>query len=177
MKFDKINSYKKVFEKKLFFKFLLNTSKPCVWALVNEKHKMIYIHASSKPHEAIGRTISCLSNNTFSIKDMRRDKQHLKLLILEQFLNSKYLVIDKLKWFDHYKKLGYALYNTEKIPSYLVFTKLIGLYGRYCMGIFIRSSGRRTYRVTTFFSEHEAEDFLKNTSVYDVLKMLKDLRK
>lgn len=170
MKFDKINSYKNVFEKKLFYRFLLNASKPTVWALINEKHRKIYIQGSSSPLEAIGRFINELSHKTSGIKEMKRDREYLRLLILEQFDVSKYLKIDKTKWLDHYKDLGFSIYNIENLPKYTVHS---GLNYKHNVAVYVRSGGRRTQLIKVFHSYDQAKDFIATTNLYDMLKSVK----
>ena len=165
----KTASYKKTLEKRLCLHYLMDISKPGVFALVNPKQKLVLVIGSSYPLKALTTVITSLANNTHSSLLMRKHKKRLSLCILEQ-CEKKDILANKLKWIDYYQTLGYTLYNTELLPKYRIAMRVNLDTRRAEVGVV--SKGKRWYIVTDFPNVIEANEFMKTHTVFDILKMV-----
>lgn len=155
-------SYKEDFERKLFFRFLLTANTPGVYALINEKDKRILIHSSQNVMKAMGALIAEVANGTHKNKQLVRDRQHLRILLLG--------TDNKLKHMSAYQEQGYSLYNTEKIPRYS--TKIV-LLQNGLLELRLVTAGKRVYRVKRFKSEIDCEKYLRENDLWALLKRKK----
>lgn len=170
---SKIDSYKTQFEKRLFFRFLLEYNKAGVYALINEKHKKIFIQSSSNIINHVGNQVNLLSKRHHFNKLLIKDRKYLNIKLLE-YCENRFKDIMKLKWIEHYKSLGYTIYNTEKIPVYRVRKAVVMLErGLMDMQVQLVSLGKRVSPVASFKTEIEADEFIKNNTVYDMLILTK----
>lgn len=168
---SKINSYKKILEKKLLFKYLLgDLSSPSIYAFVNEKDKKILIQASSEPMASIGRQVSDLGNRIHSNRELKKDRKHLRLIILQtNIVNLKLLKIEKLKFIMEYIKDGYTLYNKEKIPTY----NIRKYFNGFNLEVQLISKGKRVISIRdNFKSDSEANKFISENSVISLLRLV-----
>lgn len=164
---SKILSYKKHIEKRLCLQYLMHLDSPGIVALVNEKHKKVFVIGSKHVMKALGVVISDLANRTHSNKQLVKDSHRLYIKQLE-LCDPKHVKTLKLKWIAEFKSNGYEIYNTEALPKYQVRTRKIFSGYEIC----VVSSGKRWYSVRSFQSEAEVEEFMKTTTVYDLLMLL-----
>lgn len=131
--------------------------KAVVYALVNEKHKRVYVGMTHDFIQSISRHISLLSSNSHGIKEMRRDKKYLNIKLLQYCLQVDNSLRDF--WVGHYKDLGYTIYNEKAIGSYSyrinIDSKGLVIVQRY-------TKGKRAYELARFKTYKEATLFLSN---------------
>src|SRR5271165_5092376 len=164
---SKILSYQAKLEKKLFFRYLIELNKqPVVFALINEKQKKVYVQASKAPIRSIGALLEQLAKRTSPNRQLRQDVRYLHLKILEHTITP---LVDKLKWLDTYKKLGYQVYNTEKLPKYVIKQEITQ---NYQIKLYLQSGGRRKFFVKLFNSQEETDAFIALHDVYSMLKLI-----
>lgn len=177
MKNSKILSYKKTFEKKLFFKYLLLTNQPGVYALINEKDKKVYIGCSNAPIVALSKHIAMLANRTHPLKEIKKDRNKLKMSILCS-CEGPYKELHKLIEIENAIKRGYELYNIENLPQYKARIRLIhNKYPGegYKVVVQLVNKGKRTFDVRQFNNRTEAEIWLNvNGNVFALLRMVID---
>lgn len=150
-------------------------NKPGVYALVNEKSKMVLIQASNDVVKHLGSNVASLAKRVHANKQLRVDRKYLNFKLLEH-CESSHKDILKLKWIHHYQQLGYTLYNTEKLPQYKIRRRLVTSDepGRKLMcQVQLVSGGKRVVAVKEFDTDLEAKEFMNTTSLYDMLKMIK----
>lgn len=166
----KIKSYLKTLEKRLFLQFLLDFDKPGVFALVNEKKKKIYIQSNRHPLTAIASLVKDLNGRYHGNIELRKDVKGLSIKILETFESGGSLKIAKLKWFEYYKRQGYAFYNTQKLPVYRWVKRLVEDSPEvFKLQVGIGTAGKRFYPVREFGSYSEAEAFINSNNILDVI--------
>lgn len=157
---SKVASYKKVFEKKLFFSFLRYSTSSGVYALVNEIDQKVHIQSS---YNVINSIIQSIPN--FNKKDQKRF--HIQLL---EFCDSKFLIAEKHKWIQHYKSLGYTTYIKPAV--YTPRTQLINKHNRVRVQVQLISKGRRVFPIQDFPTQDAADNFIAVTSVYEMLLLI-----
>lgn len=169
MSVSRIHSYKKQVEKRMFLRYVLETTFPAVVALVNEKDKKILIHAARNPYQFLGNIAQSLVNRTHPNKQLIKDQKKLYFKILSPYSISRYGIVDKLEWIAHYRSTGWTLYNTEKLATYRVAKAVT-----QDMKVQVRlvSAGRRIYPVREFESVQEADSFISTTTVYDMMRII-----
>lgn len=168
-----VNTYQKQLEKRLFFRFLLKANKSGVYALVNEKQKKILVQSASHVMKHLGNNVALLSKKIHPNKQLKKDRRYLSIKLLEQ-CDSAYKEVCKLKWIEHYRNLGYIIYNTEKLPVYTVRKTIVyANTSSFRMQVQLVSKGKRVVPVKNFLTDTEASEFIKTTTVYDLLLMSK----
>jgi|GEM_PF-7113959 hypothetical protein len=170
MSLRKIDSYKKHIEKRFFFRHLLESSKPSIVALINEKDKKILIHATQSPYQFMGNIAALLSKKQHVNKELRRDRKKLSFKILSQYSTSNEGLVNKLERIDYYKSQGYTIYNTEKLPHYKVH---VVMTTEYKLQVRLISAGRRVYPIKEFITQKEADEFVSSHTIFDMLRMRK----
>lgn len=165
-----MSAYKKQLEKRLFLRYLLDDlgSAPCVWALINERDKRIYIQASLSPLQVIGRNLSDLAGLIHSNKDLIRDKKRLRLAILQRFSERPKAQLYKMTHIDRYTQLGYTIYNKERLPSY----KSRIVLRQDGAVVQVVSKGKRVTDIKVFDSYAKAQEYLMK---YSALFMITSL--
>lgn len=174
---NKTLSYKKVLEKKLFFKYLLLANTPSVYALVNHKDKRVFIGTSNDPITALGNHLGKLANRTHPIKKLKQDRNKLQIQLLCS-CEPKYKEAYKLQQIALFKSQGYTLYNIENIPQYKARIRLMreDIVGDgYKVTVQLVNKGRRIFNVKGFDNMSQAEEWLKvNNEIWMLLKMAID---
>lgn len=167
---SKILSYAKVLEKRLFFRYLLHLNQePGVYALINNKHKKIYIQASPNVTKSLGDVIAQIASRICTNKDVIRDRKYLSIKILE---HGDFPFINKLKWIAHYRSLGWEIYNKEVLPTYKVRMQFVHR-DVVRTQVQLISGGKKIFPIKNCKSKEEAKEFIASHTVYDMLKMLK----
>ena len=95
------------------FQELLNLPKQAIFTLINEKDKKVYISYSTRLHSKLGSIAASLRDNTWRWKVMVKDKKKLQLVVLETTVERNFVKYYK----EHYKALGYEIYNETEKPS------------------------------------------------------------
>ena len=166
---SKILSYEKVIRKGYFLKYLAQANKSAIYALINERDKRVYVGSAKYPISEAGRVISDIYSPMRCIyQQMKTDKKRLKFLILEY---TKQLKIDKWKWMDYYKTLGYSIYNESIMPIYSI-RKFNNVSTRK-VEVQIVTKGKRVSFVKEFKTNDEADLYIKDTSIFDMLRIAK----
>lgn len=165
--------YKRILEKKLFFRYLLDdlSTSPCVFALINEKDNLIYIQASRDPFISIAKIASELTNKTFPNKQLRRDRRKLRVMLLQKYETKTQGLYRKQKWMDSFLRKGFTLYNKEPRPIYKVRSVFIDAS---TLEVQIVSKGKRVRPVRRFTSDLEMRDFVLRNTVWDMLEELEN---
>lgn len=166
---SKILSYQKVIEKRLFFRYLLHLDTEAgVFALINNKHKRIYIQSSASINKYLGNLIATIADKTSTNKELIRDRKYLSIKILEL---GDFPQINKLKWIAHYRSQGFAIYNQETLPEYKVRTRIIH---REVVRTQVQlvSGGKRVFSVKNCATNKEAKEFIATHTVFDMLKLI-----
>lgn len=167
---SKILSYAKVLEKRLFFRYLLYINEePGVYALLNKKHKKIYIQSSSNITKSLGDIISQIATKICTNKDMLRDRKYLSIKILE---TGDFPSINKLKWIQFYRNEGWTIYNKEILPQYKARLQVVHR-DVVRTQVQLVSGGKRIFPIKNCKTNSEAKEFLNTYSVFDMLKMIK----
>lgn len=95
------------------FQDFLNQPKECLFVLVNEKDKRVYVSFSTRFHARLGTIMEQLRDGTWRWKDMIRDRKKLSLAILETTVQKNFVKYYK----EQFQKNGYTVYNDkEKLP-------------------------------------------------------------
>jgi hypothetical protein len=154
----KVLSYKKIFEKKLFFKFLLTLKGDGVFSLVNKRDKKVYF----LPTDNIIKSIIA-ATSLFSMRDLKR--MHIEILSQkpEDFVS---LYTMRQSYIDK----GYTFYNRQ--PSYKAATRLMHDYRSVYVEVHLRTGGGRIMPIGEFKTQIDAEAFIANNSVHSMLKMI-----
>lgn len=167
---SKILSYAKVLEKRLFFRYLLHVNEsPGVYALINKKHKKIYIQGTSNITKSLGDMIAQIASKICTNKDMIRDRKYLSIKILEA---GDFPFINKLKWISYYCAQGWTIYNKENLPQYKARLQIVHR-DVVRTQVQLVSGGKRIFPIKNCKTNGEAKEFINNHSVFDMLKMLK----
>lgn len=145
------------------FKYML-TLDSGVYALLNKRDKKLLIKSSKNILKSLFAVLSSLEWN----QNLYKDRNKLSILILEQ--TSEHIDILKSIYIDKYLKEGYTLYNKEKLPSYRPRKRV------HDDGLWVElvSSGKRVYKVKRLDSHKEANRFIKETSIFDMLRLAKN---
>jgi len=160
MKTSKILSYKKIFEKKLFLRFLSTLQCPGTFALVNKKDKKVYVHSSFN----VLKSIEC-SLLKFPAKD--RIRMNIELLgecVIDDIL------IEKYKWMEHYKTLGYTLYNRQ--TAYTLRPRVMTDEYNIFVQVELVTAGKRAIPVAKFPTMEKAQAFMDTSPIYDILLLI-----
>ncbi len=167
---SKILSYAKVLEKRLFFRYLLYINKePGVYALINNKHKKIFIQSSSNITKSLGDIISQIATRICTNKELIRDRKYLSIKILE---TGDFPSINKLKWISYYRTQNWTIYNKETLPQYKARLQVVHR-DVVRTQVQLVSGGKRIFPVKNCKTKAEAKEFLNTYTVFDILKMLK----
>lgn len=165
----RIQSYSKLFEKRLFLQYIATESRPGVFAFINEKKKRIYIGYSRTIVQTMVNIAQELGNRTHASKEMRKDLKQLNFKVLEH-CEPQYGSAMKVKWISFYQSLGYALYNTDKVPSYTYRTVILD--ESFKIQVQLYSKGRRSFPVKEFSTQVEANNFMIATPIHIALKLI-----
>lgn len=170
----KIKSYQKILEKRLFFQYLVDFNKPSIIALINEKDKKIYIQSAKHPMVAIASLVRELGHKYHGNIKLRKDVRRLQVKILESFETGRELSIEKAKWMYEYLKLGYQLYNKERLPIYTLIKQVDETEDGFDVTVVVKTAGKRLYPVQTFLNHQEADQFISQVNVFDALRMVNE---
>ena len=167
MKGSKINSYEKLFQRRLFLQYIGIMNKPSVWALINEKHKRVYIGASKEPLSALMSLLGQLySKHRTKMPLLKEDRKWCLFKILE---TTNELRVSKWEWMDKYIKMGYSLYNIETLPKYTVRLQ-INIHKKLIY-VQLVSGGGRVKTVGEFKTEDEANEFIAANSIFSMMRL------
>jgi hypothetical protein len=160
-------SQQKFLEKRLMFKYLLHLSVTSgVFALINETDKRILIKSAKN---VVKTLFSIISNIPWWYgKDLYRDRHKLRVMLLAECPASR-LDGHKLAFIEQYKAQGYTLYNKERLPAYKVKKRVTE---EAKVDIVLVSAGKRVYTVATVDTNAEADRFISDTSLADMMKLM-----
>lgn len=153
-------------QKSTFLRYAIKHEGCACYAFINEKKKRAYIQSTSSLFTSLSRNIVSIANKQHKNKQLRIDRGQLKFKFLESFEHASACLSYKMKWVEHYKELGYSLYNLEKMPKYL---KRIGLNSNFKVQVQILSAGKRIFGVKEFDTIEEAQEWADKTSLADCL--------
>lgn len=159
-------SYSKVITKHYFLEYIIETNHSGVYALINEKHKRVYIQGAKRILSSAMDLLGSIGDNSCPTKELIDDRSNLSLKILEQNINPKHIKILKYKWIDKYKTEGYTIYNTEKLP---VYNKTIIINEDGLFELLVITGGKRVRSVKTFSDRQSLDKYVESTNVYDML--------
>lgn len=151
------------------FQQILELPPACIFALVNETDKRVYISHTTRLPTRLGEMVDKMTLGTWKFPAMTEDKQKLELVILERGDTEKYFV---QYFIGEYRKRGYTIYNeTENLPRGYRFQIKYMLQGDWLSkdyltrpGVLITAylSNGETEILGKFHHPKEAEDFLEN---------------
>lgn len=153
-------------EKSTFLRYAIKHEGCACYAFINEKKKRVYIQSTSSLFTSLSRNIVSIANKQHKNKQLRKDRGQLKFKFLEAFEHASSCDAYKLKWVEHYKALGYALYNLEKMPKYL---KRIGVSRDYKAQVQLLSGGKRVFGVKDFDRYEDAQEWMDKASLSECL--------
>ncbi len=140
-----------------------------MYALINKKHKKIYIQGTPNVTKSLGDMISQIATRICTNKDIIRDRKYLSIKILE---TGDFPFINKLKWIQHYRDDGWTIYNKESLPQYKARLQIVHIKAVRTQ-VQLVSGGKRIFPVVNFKTTVEAKEFLNTHSIFDMLKILK----
>lgn len=135
--------------------------KQCIYGLINNTDKRIFLGYSTNIVTALGRLIN-YSNNLF--KD---DLDKLELIVIEPIKNSNDLRLKLKYWFKEYSNKGFLFYKKPiNLPSYKLRIDLMADFrnvkeGNYLCYVKLISRRYRELTVGVFNTYGEAELFCK----------------
>lgn len=140
-----------------------NLARPCIYALVHNSRRRVYLSQTTNLLNAISRLLKDLDGPAPKYRRLSKDRNNILLVVLENCDNSEIRMIHLKGWVAHYRNTGYRFYNRPK-------------YIEYKTKIYINSSGRVEVRlvnrrndftcIETFDILEKAEEFLiKNPNV------------
>lgn len=166
----------KLLEKKLFYRALMEAAIPAIYALINERDKKIYIIATLDLTKSLSAQASQLGRRTHSIKPLKKDKGLVTFKLLETIdapdaaRLSATLHVAKYKWTEHYTTQGYTHYNETQMPCYKA---RVSYTETYRARVDLVTNGRKVFPVREFKTQAEAEAFIANNSIFDLLIIAK----
>lgn len=98
------------------FQNLINYPDMCIYGLVNEIDKKIYLGYTSNLPLALSRIIK---DSKYSNNKLNKDFKKLELIIVEKITDRKNLRLRCKSWVNEYSNNGWMLYKKEtKLPTY-----------------------------------------------------------
>jgi hypothetical protein len=104
-----------IFQPLNYFNELLKLPQMCVWALINEEKKLVFVSYSRNFFFNIGRTIETLNDGSHWASS---DKENAKLIIIETINEENDLRVRARYWDEYFKKEGYKSYRKIKPINY-----------------------------------------------------------
>lgn len=150
------------------FDDLKTYTKAGTFALVNELDRRVYIGASKNLLSTLARHIEQIEDGRHSVTDLIPVKDKLVARLVTSDIDDdcllKYKKHELAKW---YEAQGYKLYNPTDIPTYTPIVR----YNRNkkSVDVLLKSKGYSYKLVRSFPDKVEANEYLKNTSLYDMI--------
>jgi hypothetical protein len=94
------------------YRTLNDLSTPGIWAIVNERDRLVYLSQSNNVLASMSRNIDMIHNKSHSCRKLLRDKSLLSFVVLEEVSSTE--TDRKLRlnyWINHYRNKGYTLYR------------------------------------------------------------------
>jgi hypothetical protein len=92
---------------------LTNLSKPGIWAIVNERDRIVYLSQSNNVLSAVSRNISSIHDKSHSTRRLIRDKSLLSFVFLEEVATETDRKLRLNYWIDNYRNRGYTFYRKK----------------------------------------------------------------
>lgn len=93
------------------YRTLNDLSKPGIWAIVNERDRVVYLSQSNNILSSMSRNIDMIHDKSHPCRKLLRDKSLLSFVLLEELHTETNRKLRLNYWINHYRNKGYTLYR------------------------------------------------------------------
>lgn len=155
---------------------IFQTSDSCIYALINEQDKRIFITYSRNFNSHLYSQMLKLSRNEHEISLLNLDRAKLDIKILETgTIADLYMKFRVYEIQEEWIAKGYTVYKLYKPLHWILTIKveedfITGRAYAYRASVFVKTSINRMYRLKSFDKLKEAQAYVNNNAMVNILK-------
>lgn len=143
-------------------------SKPGMLVLINSTDKRVFIGSSKNLLATLGRLMDDIKSGKHPNHLLVADKEKLiARLSISNNTEDELMKYEKLELAKSYKDQGYIMYNSIELPTY----RPVVRYDKKKrnVNVLLCSKGYSYRHIKSFNNKVEANEYIKNTSIYQML--------
>lgn len=168
-----MDKLKNIMEKPWFFRASTSLTGSAVYVLVNERGRKVLVVAAVDFWASLARNINLIARAQHGSKQLVRARNVLKVKVLETGFHPSLCELKKAAYVEQYKKLGYSIYNLERVGSYTV---RVGFSFEGRPQVQVVSKGKRVWGGREFSTLEEAEEYVATCTLDQAVIDIKERR-
>lgn len=145
-------------------------NRPVVYCFINRTKKRVFIVSTANFLPSLARHVTQLATNSHPNRDLQRARKRLKVEIIDRFNDPSLCELKRSVYEERFLKEGYTVYNKKRKANYKV---RIGLGNTGYLQVQIVSAGKRIWAVKEFKTIEDAEQFIKDHTLEQIVCMTK----